>query len=356
MYSYDYLYDVTKKILLKMGCPENDATTITDVLLSAELRAISSHGLLRIKSYYQLVKEKRINVTPEVKVVHETPSTAVVDGDLSFGMIAAKKSMELAMEKAAAVGSGWVATRNSNHYGIAGYYAMMALKNDMIGISLTHANPSVAPTFSIDRLLGTNPIAVAVPAKDQPPYVADFATTPVARGKIAIKEKIGEKLPLGYVQDKYGFPSDDPSTLRDLGAILPLGGDYLHGSHKGYCLGSIVDILSGVLSGANFGPFVPPVATYLPRADREVGLGTGHFFGAIRIDGFMPAEEFKERMDEWINIFRAGKTVENEEKILIHGDIEREAEARLMKEGITLVPAVRDEFKEVADELGIDFQ
>ncbi len=356
MYSYTYLFDVTKNILIKMGCPENDAHTITDVLLKAELRSISSHGLLRIKSYFQLVKESRINVNPDIKVVHETPGTAVVDGDLCFGMVAAKKSMELAMEKADKVGSGWVATRNSNHFGIAGYYAMMALDRDMIGICLTHANPSVAPTWSIDRLLGTNPIAMAVPAKTQPPYVADFATTPVARGKIAIKEKIGEKLPIGYVQDKYGFPSIDPSILRDGGAILPLGGDYIHGSHKGYCLGSMVDILSGVISGANFGPFIPPVATYLPRREETVGLGTGHFFGALRIDGFMPADEFKERMDNWINIFRNAQTVENQEKVLIPGDVEREAEERIMKEGIQLVPAVRDEFKQVADELGVDFE
>jgi L-2-hydroxycarboxylate dehydrogenase (NAD+) len=356
MYSYDYLFNVTKTMLMKMGCPDQDAHTVTDVLLKAELRSISSHGLLRMKPYYQLVKKKYINVTPDVKVVHETPGTAVVDGDLSFGMVAAKKSMELAMEKADKVGSGWVATRNSNHFGIAGYYAMMALERDMIGISLTHANASVAPTFSIDRLLGTNPIAMAVPAKNHPPYVADFATTPVARGKIAIKEKTGEKLPLGYVQDKYGSPSDDPSILRDGGAILPLGGDYLHGSHKGYCLGSMVDILSGVVSGANFSSFVPPVVAYLPRSEEQVGLGTGHFFGAFRIDGFMPADEFKERMDVWIDNFRGGKTVENEEKILIPGDIERDAEERIMKEGITLVPQVRDEFKEVADELGVDFE
>ncbi|MEZ5011299.1 MAG: Ldh family oxidoreductase [Bacteroidales bacterium] len=284
MYTYDYLFNFTRALFSKMGCSDKDSNIIADILLRAELRNIASHGLLRIKDYHLLWKEGRINANPEVKIVHETPGTAVVDGGLSFGMIGARKSMELAIEKAKNVGTGWVATRNSNHFGIAGYYSMMALEHDMIGICLTNANPTVAPTFSIDRMLGTNPIAFAVPTKKQPPFVADFATTPVARGKIAIAEKNGEMLPPGFVQDKTGQPSTDPSILRDGGAILPLGSDRAHGSHKGYCMGSIVDILSGVISGANFGPFVPPAVAYLPRKEKEVGVGQGHFFGAMRID------------------------------------------------------------------------
>ena len=356
MYPYHYLYDVTRKILLKMGCPDKDASTIADVLLRGELRSISSHGVIRIKTYHELWKAGKINATPDVRVVHETPSTAVVDGDLAFGMVAARYSMELAIEKASKTGSGWVATRNSNHFGIAGYYAMMAIDHDMMGFCMTNANPSVAPTFSTERLLGTNPISFAVPALKQPPFVADFATTPVARGKIVIKEKLGEDLPTGYVQDKDGQPSIDPSVLRYGGAILPLGGDRIRGSHKGFCLGSMVDILSGVVSGANFGPFVPALAAYLESGRPEVGVGTGHFFGAMRIDGFMKADEFKERMDKWIETFRASKTVEGEEKLIIPGDPEREAEEENMKKGIYLVPQVVDELKAVAAELGVDFK
>ncbi len=355
MYSYTYLYDVTKKIFEKMGCSTQDAETISDVLLKAELRNINSHGMLRIKAYHTFWKQGRMKANPDVKIVYETPSTGVVDGDLAFGMISAKRSMELAIKKAGEIGTGWVATRNSNHFGIAGYYAMMALEHDMIGICLTNANPSVAPTFSVDRMLGTNPLSFAVPTDKQPPYVADFSSTPIARGKVSIAEKKGEKLPLGYVQDNVGQPTDDPSTLRTGGAILTLGSDRLHGSHKGYCLSSIIDILSGVISGANFGPFVPPVVPFFPVKDRQVGLGTGHFFGAIRVDAFMTTNEFKTRMDEWINIFRNAKPAKGQEKVLIPGDIEREAENKIMKEGINLVPAVRDELKEVADELGVDF-
>ncbi len=355
MYSYTYLTEVISNIFSKMGCSKRDATTIAEILLKAELRNIPSHGVLRIKDYHLLWKEGRINTSPNLRIVHETPGTAVFDADKAFGMIGAKRSMEIAIEKASATGSGWVATRNSNHFGIAGYYAMMALEHDMMGFCVTNANPTVAPTFAVERLLGTNPVAFAVPAGKEHNFVADFATTPIARGKIALAEKKGEKLPVGFVQDEKGYASEDPSELRRGGSILPLGSDRVHGSHKGYCLSSIVDILSGVISGANFGPFVPPAVAYLPRKDKQVGEGTGHFFGAMRIDAFMPADEFKNRMDEWISTFRKGRAAQGQERIIIPGDPEREAEEKIMKRGIELVPAVHDDLKTVADELGVEF-
>jgi len=326
MYNYKYLQDFTKNVFMKMGCSAHDSEIIAEVFIAAELRGNASHGMLRIKDYYELWKAGRINVDPKVRLVHESPSTAVVDGDNAVGMVAAKRSMEIAIEKAGNAGTGWVATRNSNHFGIAGYYSMMALRHDMIGICLTNANPLVAPTFSITRMMGTNPIAVAIPAHKQPPFVADFATTPIARGKLAVAEKKGEKVPFGFVQDKAGNPSDDPAILKAGGSMVTLGGDRIHGSHKGYCLSAIVDIFSAVFSGANFGPFVPPSVAYLPVLDRKTGEGTGHFFGAMRIDAFQPAIEFKAKMDEWIETFRSAKPVEGEERVLIPGDPEREAE------------------------------
>jgi L-2-hydroxycarboxylate dehydrogenase (NAD+) len=355
MYQYKYLFDFTKNIFMKMGCGENDSTIIAEVFLAAELRGHASHGMIRIKDYYELWKSKRINTDPSIVVVHESPSTAVVDGDNAVGMVAARRSMELAIEKAGKAGTGWVATRNSNHFGIAGFYSMMALKHDMIGICLTNANPLVAPTFSISRMMGTNPIAVAIPAFKQPPFIADFATTPVARGKLAVAEKKGEKVPFGFVQDKTGKPSDDPTILKSGGSMLTLGGDRVHGSHKGYCLSSIVDIFSAVFSGANFGPFVPPSVAYLPVLDKKVGKGTGHFFGAMRIDAFQPASEFKAKMDEWIETFRSAKPAEGEEKVLIPGDPERESEERIMREGIELVPAIKEDLIVIAKELQVDF-
>jgi len=354
-YQYKYLHEFTKNVFIRMGCSETDSEAIAEVFLAAELRDHASHGMLRIKDYYELWKAGRINVRPEVKIVHESPSTAVVDGDNAVGMVAARRSMEVAIEKAAIAGSGWVATRNSNHFGIAGYYAMMALKHDMIGICLTNANPLVAPTFSTARMMGTNPIAVAIPAKNQPPFVADFATTPIARGKLAVSEKKGEKVAFGFVQDKFGNPSDDPTILKSGGSMLTLGGDRVHGSHKGYCLSAIVDIFSAVFSGANFGPFVPPSVAYLPLLEKKVGEGTGHFFGAMRIDAFQEAEEFKIKMDEWISTFRAARPSEGYTHVIIPGDPEREAEERNLREGITLVPAIKNDLVEIAKALKIDF-
>jgi LDH2 family malate/lactate/ureidoglycolate dehydrogenase len=356
MYQYDYLFDFTMNVFLKLGCSEHDSTIIAEVFLAAELRDHSSHGMIRIKDYYDLWKANRINTTPVISIVHESPSTAVIDGDNAVGMIAARRSMEIAIEKAKKAGTGWVATRNSNHFGIAGYYAMMALEYDMIGICLTNANPLVAPTYSVSRMMGTNPIAIAVPALNQPAFVADFATTPIARGKLAVAEKKGEKVPFGFVQDKFGAPSDDPSILKYGGSMLTLGGDRVHGSHKGYCLSSIVDIFSAVFSGANFGPFVPPSVAYLPVLEKKVGEGTGHFFGAMRIDAFQPAEEFKTKMDEWIKTFRSAKPVEGQDRVLIPGDPEREAEERNMRDGIILVPAIKDDLIGIAGELGIEFK
>lgn len=355
-YSYKYLLGFTKEIFMKMGCSEKDSEVIADVFLAAELRDHASHGMLRIRDYYELWKAGRINTSPRVTIVHESPSTAVVDGDNAVGMVAARRSMEIAIEKAKVSGTGWVSTRNSNHFGIAGYYAMMALKQDMIGICLTNANPLVAPTFSTSRMLGTNPIAVAIPAMSQPPFVADFATTPIARGKLAVSEKKGEKVPYGFVQDRDGQPSDDPTILKAGGSMLTLGGDRVHGSHKGYCLSSVVDIFSAVFSGANFGPFVPPSVAYLPVLEKKVGEGTGHFFGAMRIDAFQPAHAFKEKMDEWIETFRSAKPSEGQSKVLIPGDPEREAEERNMNAGIKLVPAIEDDLRNVSAALGLNLE
>jgi L-2-hydroxycarboxylate dehydrogenase (NAD+) len=354
-YSPDYLMDFTKSLFLKMGCTEEEAIMTAKVFVSAELRGLPSHGMIRIKDYYQLWEANRINIKPNVRIVHESPSTAVVDGDGAIGMIAATKSMEVAIQKAKNAGTGWVSTCGSNHYGIAGYYAMMALEHDMIGISFTNANPLVAPTFSISRLLGTNPVAVAIPAGKQPPFVADFATTPIARGKLAVSEKKGEKVRHGYVQDKNGEPSDDPSILKEGGSMVTLGGDYEHGSHKGYCMSAIVDIFSAVLSGANFGPFVPPSVAYLPVLDKKTGEGTGHFFGAMRIDAFQPATEFKNKMDEWIETFRNAKSAPGKPKVMIPGDPERICEERLRKDGIPVLPAIISDLKEVAGKMGMDF-
>jgi LDH2 family malate/lactate/ureidoglycolate dehydrogenase len=297
-----------------------------------------------------------LNSTPEIKIVHETPSTATVDGDRGLGLVVAPKAMRIAMKKAENVGSGWVSVRNSNHFGIAGYHAMMALEKDMIGWTMTNAAPLVTPTFSLEKLLGTNPIAVAVPAGVEPPFVADFASTAVAYGKFEILQRKGLPAPIGWAQDAEGQPTDDSNAVKNGGGLLPLGSDREHGSHKGYGLGAIVDIFSGVLSGANYGPWVPPFATAaFMAAQAGVGLGTGHFLGAMRVDGFRPADEFKDNMDKWIGAFRNAKAVEGKQ-VIIPGDPERETEAIRRKEGIPVLGSVVESLHELAVRFSIPFE
>ena len=209
-FTLDQLLSFTKNILIKIGCSEKDAATAADVLVSADLRGVDSHGVARLSGYVRLWEAGRINPTPDIKVVYETPSTAVVDGDGGLGLVVAPFAMQVAIEKAKTAGTGWVSVKNSNHYGIAGIHAMQALQHDMIGISLTNASPLVSPTFSAERLLGTNPISVAIPAKTQPPFVADMATTTAANGKLEILQRKGEEAPLGWIQDKEGFPTTSP--------------------------------------------------------------------------------------------------------------------------------------------------
>jgi LDH2 family malate/lactate/ureidoglycolate dehydrogenase len=251
------------------------------------------------------------------------------------------------------VGTGWVSVQNSNHFGIAGYHAMMALQYDMIGMAMTNASPLVAPTFSIDKMLGTNPICVAAPAGKQPAFVADLATTTAANGKLEILQRKNQPTPSGWVQDVEGNPSHDPHELKKGGALLPLGGDKEHGSHKGYALGAIVDIFSGLLSGANYAPWVPPFPAYVPMPAQQPGKGIGHFFGAMRVDAFRPAEEFKKSMDHWIEGFRAAKPMPGQEKVLVPGDPEREMEAERMKEGIPLLEVVIKDLMATGEKLGL---
>ena len=353
LFSYQQLFDYSKKIFQKIGCSPEHADTAAKTLLSADLRGIDSHGIARLSGYVRLWEVKRVNATPDIKIIHETPSTAVIDGDSGLGLVVSPFAMQVAIEKAKQVGTGWVSVQNSNHFGIAGYHAMMALEHDMIGMAMTNASPLVAPTFSIDKMLGTNPICVAAPAGNEPPFVADLATTTAANGKLEILQRKNADTPLGWVQDTEGNPSTDANILKKGGALLPLGGDREHGSHKGYALGAIVDIFSALLSGANYAPWVPPFPAYVPMPAQQPGKGIGHFLGAMRIDAFRPAEDFKKDMDHWIQGFRKCRTIPGEEKVLVPGDPEREFEADRSKNGIPLLDAVVDDLEKLAERLSV---
>ena len=336
-----------------MGCSPAHAATATTVLLSADIRGIDSHGIARLSGYLRLWQAGRINTSPVMRVVHETPSTAVIDGDAGLGLVVAPFAMQVAIDKAGVAGTGWVSVRNSNHFGIAGHHAMMALQHDMTGIAMTNASALVAPTFSIERMLGTNPIAVAIPAGTQPPFVADFATTTAANGKLEILQRKNAPAPGGWVLDKDGNETHDANALKTGGLLLPLGSDREHGSHKGYALGSIVDIFSAVLSGASYGPWAPPFPAYVPMPENMPGTGLGHFFGAMRVDAFRPAAEFKAHMDNWIARFRQATPAPGHDRVLIPGDPEREMETERMKAGIPLLPSVVADLQQVGNQFGI---
>lgn len=353
VFTYEQLLTFSKAIFFEMGCDAADAKTAAKVLLAADLRGVDSHGVARLSGYVRLWEAKRINIRPDIKVVHETPSTAVVNGDGGLGLVVAPAAMQLAIAKAKNVGTGWVSVKNSNHFGIAGHHAMLALGEDMIGIAMTNASPLVAPTFSIERLLGTNPIAVAIPAGTEPPFVADFATTTAANGKLEMLQRKNLDAPNGWVQTQFGLPSTNAHELKNGGALLPLGGDVEHGSHKGYALGAMVDIFSALLSGANYGPWVPPFPAYVPMPENMPGEGIGHFLGAMRIDAFRPAEEFKLHMDKWIQRFKSAKTVEGIESVVIPGEPERKIEAERRKNGISLLQPVVDDLMELAKKFSV---
>ena len=355
IFTYDQLYSFSNNIFLKIGCNQRDAETATKSLLSADLRGVDSHGVARLSGYIRLWDAKRVNAKPVIKIIHETPSTAVIDGDRGLGLVVAPFAMQVAIDKAKAVGTGWVSVKNSNHFGIAGHHAMMALKEDMIGIAMTNASALVAPTFSKERMLGTNPIAVAIPAGKQPAFVADFATTTAANGKLEILQRKNLEAPTGWVLDKDGEPSTNSAAIKNGGLLLPLGGDKEHGSHKGYALGAVVDIFSAILSGASYGPWVPPFPAYIPMPENMPGEGLGHFFGVMRIDAFRKADEFKEHMDNWITRFRSAKTIAGQEKVIIPGDPEREMELERMKNGIPLLPAVVADLKALSNTFKVPF-
>lgn len=355
IFPIEALREFSTRVFLHFGVPKSEAEQAADVLASADLRGIDSHGVARLTSYFDLLSEGLINPTPRIKIVRSTPSTATLDGDNGLGLVVGPQANEIAMEMAAKAGSGWVSIGNSNHYGIAGYYVLKALERDMIGMAMTNSTKLVTPLWGAERMLGTNPIAIAFPAKDEPPIVVDMATCAAAYGKIEMARRRGESIPEGWGIDNLGRATTNPDDVVAGGALLPLGSDRERGGHKGYGLGIMVDVLSAVLSGANWGPFAPPFALRQEFPPRSVGKGIGHFFGALRIDGFIEADEFKRQMDDFIRVFRATKPAPGTDGPLIPGDPEREAEKLRSKQGVSLIMPVVEELRAISKKTGIPF-
>lgn len=355
VYPIERLHEFSARVFAHFGVPRSDARHAADVLAAADLRGIDSHGVARLHTYFDMLTLGRINPKPNVHVVRSTLSTATVDGDNGLGLVVGPRANEICMEKAEEAGSGWVSVCNTNHYGIAGWYVMQGLERDLINWSMTNTTKLVAPLGGAERMLGTNPIAIAFPGKEEPAIVIDLATCAAAYGKVEIAKRRGEKIPRGWAIDKRGLDTDDPDAMIDGGAILPLGSDRERGGHKGYALAMMVDVLSAVLSGANWGPFTPPFALRQEIPKRSVGKGIGHFFGSLRIDGFIDPDLFKRQIDDVVRTFRATKPAPGTTGPLIPGDPEREAEQVRRRDGVPLVLPVIEDLRDIARHTGIPF-
>jgi LDH2 family malate/lactate/ureidoglycolate dehydrogenase len=348
-YRFEDVKDFAIRYFSAMDVPEIDSRIAADVLVSADLRGINSHGVIRLRSYYGDRLEKGlINPNSPIKTLTETPSTLALDGGNGLGPVVAYRAMSRCIEMADETGIAVTTVRNSNHFGIAGYYAMMALPEDMVGISLTNSQPLVAPTFGLSRVLGTNPIAVAVPAGKEKSFVLDMATSIVPLGKIAVYEKTGQSIPEGWAIDKDGALTQDPSEMIDGGALLPLGGPALMRGYKGYGLSMLVDLLSGVLGGAAFGQKVGK-----PGKDGDADVG--HFFAALKIENFRPVDNFKADMDEYIRTIKASSKLPGQERIFIHGEKEDALTEKYMMEGVPLLDEIVQALEKAGQQAGITF-
>lgn len=341
----------------KLGVSEKDAEITSDVLIASDMRGIASHGVAHLRRYVNNLRTGLTIAQPNEQIIAETPSTASIDAGQGLGPPVSHRAMQKAIEKASSVGAGFVSVRNSNHFGIAGYYAMKALEHDCIGMAMTNASALVVPTFGSKGMLGTNPIAVAAPGGRSGPFVLDMATSTVALGKLEIADQVNKSIPSGWAVDARGEPMNDPTRAMELfraregGGLLPLGGagDEM-GGYKGFGLALWVDIFSGVLSGAAFANL-----TYPRNAkDEIIRANIGHFFGAWRIDAFRPADEFKAAMDELQQVIRSAPKASGQDRIYIPGEKERAINETNRRLGIPLNARVVAELRSIAEELEID--
>ncbi|MFC1901259.1 Ldh family oxidoreductase, partial [Chloroflexota bacterium] len=332
------LNDFAVRALMKVGVPEDDAKITADILIATDLRGIDSHGIAHLGMYTGGLKEGRTNPNPNTQIISQAPATAIMEGDKGLGFVVGYRAMTEAMRRAEETGAGFVTVRNSSHFGAGGNYAMMALPRDMIGISMTEGGKGMNAPGTVGRGIHINVISVAIPAKDEAPFVLDMATTVVAAGKIEIANREGKQLPEGWSIDKDGNPITDPKKHGTEGALLPLGGTPQTGVYKGFGLALVVDILTGVLSGA----------------PQDTLMAGNHFFGALKIDGFMPVDNFKKLLDAKMQEYKSLPKAPGIERIFLPGEIEQEIEEN-RQSGIPLHPAVVESLKKVAADLDIEY-
>lgn len=346
-----------QQVLQGMGIAEEDACIAAEVLVTADLRGIDSHGVARLRSFYvDGVRNGMIIPRPQMQIVADMPATAVIDAGAGLGHPTAHKAMTMAIDKASKAGAGFVAVRNSNHFGIAGYYAMMALERDCVGLCMTNTHALMVPTFGRDPLLGTNPIAVAVPSGGERPFVLDMATTLAPLGKLEVYSRLGKPIPLGWATDETGIPTTDSGhVLRNFaklssGGLLPLGGAGEEmGGHKGYGLALWVEIFSAVLSGALYADLVYPTT----EDGRPLPSQIGHFFGAWRVDAFRPMDDFQATMDDLQRRIKNSRKAAGQSRIYVAGEKEYEEMERRARDGIPLPPVVAADLQALGVEFGL---
>ncbi len=348
------LEDFTIEVLKKHGLSDGDSKITASVLLSADKRGIESHGVARLKRYVDGIKNGIIRLNPDVKTVKETPVSLVIDGGGGMGQPVAYNAMKKCIDKAKKGMMCFASIRNSNHYGIAGFYTLMALEADMIGISLTNSAPLVVPTFAKDAVIGTNPISIGVPAEKQRPFLLDMATSTVPRGKLEVYSRKEEPIPGSWATDENGIPTDDSIKVLDNllnrkgGGLLPLGGGTeLTGGHKGYGLGAIVDIFSGILSSGAVGKDVYGKKGAPPEV--------AHFIGAINPEAFVGTDEIKKNMDYYIDMLKGSNKADGQDKIYVAGEKEYLSEEN-NREKISIQSKVFTILNEIGEEFGLKLE
>jgi len=347
-----FMIDVFKGI----GVPEEDARICTDVLITSDKRGIDSHGIGRLKTiYYDRIRSGIQKPVTDFEIVREGPTTAVVDGHIGMGHVIGKRSMEMAIQKAAEFGMGMVAARNSTHFGIAGYYVLMAVDEGMIGIAGTNARPSVAPTLGVENMLGTNPMTFGIPTDEEFPFVLDCATSLTQRGKIEVYDRENKPLPEGWVVDQSGTPRTDTHQILDdlvkgTAALTPLGGiGEETAGYKGYGYSTVVEILSAALQG---GSFLKMLSGYDENGDPEP-YRLGHFFMAMDISAFTDIGSFKKTSGDILRSLRASKKMPGAERIYTAGEKEHLAWLERKDKGVPVNKSLQEEMKKMIGELGL---
>ena len=348
--------DFMTAVFIKLGVPEDDARLCSDVLLESDRRGIESHGCNRFKPIYiDRIKAGILNSVTKIDILKETPTTAVLDANNGMGMVASKKAMDMCIEKAHTYGMGMVAVRNSSHYGIAGYWASMATKENMIGITGTNARPSIAPTFGVENMLGTNPLTFGMPTDEPFPFMLDCATSIIQNGKIEYYARIGKDVPAGMVVGRDGSEmTDSAQILKDIrsqkAALAPLGGlGELFAGYKGYGYATVVEILSAALQSGIF-------LKALEGKDEQgqpKPYQLGHFFMAIDTEAFMGADAFKKTCGDILRDLRASEKAPGQERIYTAGEKEYEVWLERKDKGVPMAEAIQREFVQLRDEYGL---